>query len=405
MNSKITKALIALAVAGAAASCNTGKNTATADKPLSVLMAQSEMKRVPNTANLDFRTSLRWNYSTGLELFSFIKVAERYGCKDIFNYVYSYADTMIDATGAIFDYDTAEYNIDHVNAGKLLFDLYDETHEERFRKASDLLRAQMRTHPRTSEGGFWHKKVYPHQMWLDGLYMGAPFVAEYGRRNGEDVAADMISQFIIVARHTYDDSTRLYRHGWDESRQMHWADSATGRSRHAWGRANGWYMMAMADILEIVPDTTPGRDSVLCIFRNLAQNLLDYRDSTTGVWYQVLDQPYREGNYLESSCSSMFAYAYLKGARLGFLPAEFDSIGRRVYDDVVSRFIRHNDDGTVSLTDGCAVAGLGGKNMRDGSFEYYIGEAVRDNDPKAIGPFVLASLEMEQRCQGRCNRK
>lgn len=367
------------------------------EKPMSVLMAESEMLRVPNTANLDFRTSLRWNYSTGFELFSFLQVAEKYGNKQIFDYVYSYADTMIDATGAIYDYRPDEYNIDHVNAGKLLFALYDETKESRFKKASDLLRAQMLTHPRTSEGGFWHKKVYPNQMWLDGLYMGAPFIAEYGMRNGEDVADDMANQFLIVGRHTYDENTKLYRHGWDESRSIAWADSVTGRSQHAWGRANGWYMMAMVDILPFLPDSTKGRAEVLQIFQNLAENLLNYRDSSTGVWYQVLDCPYREGNYLESSCSSMFAYAFLKGSRLGYLDAKFDAIGKEVFNDVVKRFIKHNEDGTISLTEGCAVAGLGGKNMRDGSFEYYINEPVRDNDPKAIGPFVLACLEMENR--------
>lgn len=367
----------------------------TKEKPLSVRLAESEMARVPNPVNLDFRTKLSWNYSTGLELYSFLKIYEKYGDQSVYDYVKAYADTMIHADGSIYGYEVAEYNIDHVNAGKLLFHLYDKTKDERYRKAADLLRSQMDTHPRTSEGGYWHKNVYPHQMWLDGLYMGAPFVAEYAQRfNRPSDFEDMVNQFLIVARHTYDPATKLYRHGWDESRQMHWADSITGQSQHAWGRACGWFMMGMVDILEFIPQETKGREALVEIFAGLAESLLEYRDPQSGVWYQVIDSPGREGNYLESSCSSMFAYAFLKGARLGYLPAKFKQEGESAYHAVVKNFIKTHEDGTVSLTDGCAVAGLGGKNMRDGSFGYYIGEPVRDNDPKAIGPFIMAALEM-----------
>ncbi len=365
------------------------------EKRLSVRLAESEMIRVPNAVNLDFRTKLSWNYSTGLELYSFLKIYEEYGVESIYDYVKSYADTMINVDGTIYGYEIEEYNIDHVNAGKLLFHLYDKTQNDRYKKAADLLRSQMDTHPRTSEGGYWHKNIYPHQMWLDGLYMGAPFVAEYAQRfNRPEDFADMMNQFLIVARHTYDDKTKLYRHGWDESHQIHWADSITGQSQHAWGRACGWFMMGMVDILEFIPEQTPGRDSVLTIFADLAENILQYRDAQSGVWYQVLDSPGRTGNYLESSCSSMFAYVFLKGARMGYLPAKFKQEGEAAYRAVVKNFIKNNADGTVSLTDGCAVAGLGGKTMRDGSFEYYISEPVRDNDPKAIGPFIMAALEM-----------
>ncbi len=369
--------------------------TPTKKAPLSVQFAQSEMKRVPNPTNLDFRTKLSWNYSTGLELYSFLKIYEQYGVESIYDYVKAYADTMINADGSIYGYDVDEYNIDHVNAGKLLFHLMDKTGDERYRKAADLLRSQMDTHPRTNEGGYWHKNVYPHQMWLDGLYMGAPFVAEYASRfNRAEDFEDMMNQFIIVGQHTYDPATKLYRHGWDESRQMPWADPETGQSRHAWGRACGWYMMGMVDILEFIPAGTKGRDEVLKIFNDLAENILNYRDTETGVWFQVLDSPGRSGNYLESSCSSMFAYAFLKGAKMGYLPEKFQAEGENAYNAVVKNFIRIDEDGSVNLTDGCAVAGLGGKNMRDGSFEYYISEPVRDNDPKAIGPFIMAALLM-----------
>ena len=365
------------------------------ERPLSLQIAYSEMQRVPRTTALDFRTSARWNYCAGLELYAFQKVAQRYSDSTLANYVYTYVDTMVQADGSIYSYKVDEYNLDNVNSGKLLFDVYDATHEERFRKAADLLSSQLLTHPRTEEGGFWHKKVYPHQMWLDGLYMGAPFYAQYGARFGVDVAEDMVNQFLIVGRHTYDEESHLYRHAWDESRSMFWADSITGRSQHAWGRANGWYMMAMVDVLEFIPTETPGRKDLVERLQNLAEALLSVRDSATGMWFQVLDSPYREGNYVESTCSAMFIYSMLKGSRMGYFDAKFDAIGREAYQQFINRFVKYNEDGTISITDCCAVAGLGGKNMRDGSFDYYIHEPVRNNDPKAIGPFVLASLEIE----------
>ncbi len=370
-------------------------NSSQSPTPLSIQMCLSEMQRTPNSVNLDFRTTPRWNYSTGVELYAMLMVSQRYNNDAIFQYVYSYPDSLISPDGIIFGYRQDEYNIDNVNAGKLLFDIYDITHEERFRIAADSLRAQMLSHPRTSEGGFWHKKTYPHQMWLDGLYMGAPFVAQWASRNNENVAWDMMRQFTIVGSHTYDSSTHLYRHAWDESRSQFWCDSISGQSQHAWGRANGWYMMAMTDILEFIPDSAAGRTEVLSIYQNLAESLLSYRDSVSGMWYQVLDAPYRDGNYLESTCSAMFIYSFLKGARLGYLPEKFHAIGKEAYSQFVSQFIKYNPDGSVSLSSCCAVAGLGGKQRRDGSYSYYLSEPVRDNDPKGIGPFILASLEVE----------
>lgn len=375
---------------------STGCQKASLSSPLSVLMSYSEMHRTPNSVNLDFRPVPKWNYSAGLELYAMLKVAQQYQNDSILNYVYSYPDSLISQDGIISGYKREEYNIDNVNAGKLLFDLYDITHEDRFRIAADSLRAQMYTHPRTSEGGFWHKKTYPYQMWLDGLFMGAPFVAQWGHRNNEDVASDMLRQFTIVGSHTYDPITKLYRHAWDESHTQFWCDNITGQSQHAWGRANGWYMMAMTDILEFIPDTVAERSEVIKIYSDLAETLLSYRDSVSGMWYQVLDSPQRVGNYIESTCSAMFIYSFLKGARLGYLPEKFLEIGRESYRQFVNYFIKHNPDGSISLTDCCAVAGLGGKQQRDGSFSYYLSEPIRDNDPKGIGPFILASLEIER---------
>lgn len=368
------------------------------EKPMSVWMTHSEMARNPSPINLDFRTAPKWDYSSSIELLAMLNAGVEYKDQSVIDYAMQWADTMIAANGDIRGYNPQKYNIDHVCPGKLLLRLHTLTGEERFMTAAGHLMEQMKTHPRTSEGGFWHKQVYPHQMWLDGLYMGAPFIAEYGLKTGADVAEDMVRQFLIVGKHTYDDSTGLYRHAWDESKSMFWADSITGQSKHAWGRANGWFMMAMTDVLEFIPEGTAGRDSLVTMYANLAKKLLEYRDPESGMWYQVLDCPGREGNYIESSCSIMFTYSFLKGSRMGTLPAEFKEIGKESLHKFITAFAKDEQatDGTklLSLTRCCAVAGLGGKDMRDGTFDYYIKEQIRDNDPKTVGPFIMACLEM-----------
>lgn len=366
------------------------------DMPLSLRMTYSEMLRTPHAVNLDFRPEPRWNYSAGLELCAMWQAAQRYDCQQVRDYVYSYADSLVNADGTIKGYRGDEYNLDNVNAGKLLFALYDSTREERFRLASDTLRRQLASHPRTAEGGFWHKQVYEHQMWLDGLYMGAPYLLEHAQRNGEDASQDVLRQFQVVGSHTFDPQTQLYRHAWDESRTQFWADSLSGQSAHAWGRANGWYMMAMVDVLAMLPDTVERRTALLTRFRNLTDALQQYRDTATGMWFQVLDAPGREGNYVESSASAMFVYAMLKGSRLGLLDARYAEIARRAYRQFCQCFVRTNEDGSISVTNCCAVAGLGGKARRSGTYDYYLSEPVRDNDPKSVGPFVMASLEMER---------
>lgn len=390
MKAKFYLAALSSAFMAIASSCVGSQGES---RPISVLLAHSEMSRVPDPVNLDFQAAPKWDYSASTELLGMSRVAEMYDDQALNAYVRQWADTMVFENGDIVGYSPEKYNIDHICPGKLLLRLYNQTEDKKYLTAAGHLMRQYESQPRTSEGGLWHKKVYPHQMWLDGLYMGAPFIAEYGQLTNEDVAADVASQFIIVGRHTYDDSTHLYRHAWDESRQMFWADSVTGRSRHAWGRANGWYMMGMVDALEFIPEGTVGRDSVLNILGNLVKSIQDYRDPKTGMWFQVLDEPKRDGNYIESTCSAMFIYSMLKAARLGYIAPEYHDIAEEAFAQYVHTFVKEKD-GLLSITNCCAVAGLGGKDMRDGSFEYYIKEPVRDNDPKAIGPFLLACCEL-----------
>lgn len=357
-------------------------------------MADSEMKRYPASWMIDFSTRLKWDYCNGLELQAIYKVWEKTNDKKYFDYVKSYTDTIIDVNGDITGYKVDDYNIDKLNSGKMLFALYEQTKEEKLHKTIDLLRTQMKTHPRTNEGGFWHKKIYPNQMWLDGIYMASPFLAEYAQKFNEPALYDEVAfQVITMGKRSYDPKTGLYYHGWDESRQQRWADPQTGLSPNFWSRSMGWYMMAMVDVLEFLPANHPKRPEIIKILTDLSVSLDNYRDPKTGMWYQVTDKINEKGNYLESSGSAMFIYAWVKGGQNGYLPKSFLKKGKTAYAQFVKRFIKNNTDGTISLTDVCSVAGLGGSpKYRDGSFAYYISEKVRDNDPKAVAPFIMVSV-------------
>ena len=367
---------------------------------LSMEVVESEIARNPEASYIDgLEGRLKWNYTTGLELKAMLDVYEAYGDEEILSYVDRWYDAIIDEDGVPFNYKKSNFSTDHVCPGRTLFRLYDITGKEKYRRTMDLLFDQLRDQPRTAEGGFWHKQVYPGQMWLDGLYMAQPFYAEYTARYVPDSLKarcfeDIAGQFCLVAEHTFDPSTRLYRHAWDSTHEMFWADSLTGQSDHAWGRALGWYAMALVDVLPVLPKDTPGRDRMLGILKGLASTLPEYADPVTGMWYQVLDCPGREGNYVEATCSAMFTYALLKGTRLGYL--DCGSFARKSYDALLRTFVTKDQDGLVSLERCCEVAGLGGKDNRRGDYEYYIGEKIRSNDPKGIGPLVWAALERER---------
>ena len=357
-------------------------------------MAESEMKHFPEPWTVDYNTTPVWNYTQGLVAHAMVKVWKVNGNEAFYNYARTYADKFIKEDGAISQYDLQDYNIDAVNSGKFLFDLYEKTKDERYLKAIQHLRDQLKTHPRTSEGGFWHKKRYPHQMWLDGLYMGAPFYAQYAAYFKEPaIFDDVVKQFVLVHKYTYNPKTGLNYHGWDESREQKWADPKTGCSPNYWGRAEGWYAMALVDVLDYLPQDHAGRATILGILNQVAAGIKKYQDPKTGLWFQVLDQGGKEGNYLEATASSMFTYALLKAARKGYIGNDYKEIAAKAYSGLLENLIKTNNDGTISLTKCCSVAGLGGNPYRDGSYAYYIKEPVRDNDPKGVGPFIMASLE------------
>ncbi len=396
------------------------------DRHYSEWMVRSEMKRTPHSYLLDFSTKPKWSYVMGIELEAMLDTYLRYGGKDILDYCREYVDTMINEKGHIRGYDLQEYNLDHVRTGHFLVRMQIVNPELRLMPALGTLMQQLDHQPRTAvDSVFWHKAIYAYQVWLDGIFMGLPFrvlarplfSTSSSFSPSSAVYDDAVNQITTTYQRTLDPVTGLNRHAYDENRNMFWADPVTGLSQHCWGRAQGWFTMALVELLDALPEAYSRRSEVIDLLRRDLDAVIRWQDSRTGLWYQVMDSPDREGNYLESSCSSMFAYALLKASNRGWLGDKYRQAGLKAYDAIVREFIRVNADQTISLTSGCAVAGLGPgfsqevetalkqlnpraqlkeNRRRDGSYAYYLSEPVRDNDPKAVGPFIWASLEKEE---------
>ena len=359
-------------------------------------MALTLMQRHPESWQIDDAKAPKWDYVHGLVLYSFEELYKKSPDPRYAAYVQGYLDTLIENDGTIKTYEISKHNIDMVVAGRLLFNAYNKTKEEKYLKAMQLLRQQLTEQPRTQSGGFWHKRIYPNQMWLDGLYMGEPFYAQYTVtfENGKNLD-DVAHQFEQIQLHATDPKTGLLYHGWDESKQMPWADKETGNSPNFWSRALGWYVMALVDALDYFPKDHPKQKELVGYLNNVSESLAKYQDKS-GLWYQVTDKMGKEGNYLEASGSSMFAYAFAKGANKGYLPSKFKELANKAFDGLTTQLIKVDADGGITLTQACQVAGLGGKPYRDGSYEYYVNERKKDNDPKATGPFILAALELSR---------
>lgn len=365
-------------------------------------MMLSEIERFPKASLLDFRDKPKWSYTNGLVLSAAIRVYEGTSNQKIYDYIYEYADEMIDSVGTIKTYKLSNQNLDMIKSGDVLLYLYSKTKEERFLKAMKTLNSQMESQPKTSDGGYWHKKVYPYQMWLDGLYMAEPFHTKYtldfieDESKSQKVFDDVILQFDLIQKHSRDEKSGLLFHGWDESKEQRWANKETGNSQHFWSRGMGWYGMAMVDVLDFLPEIHPGRERIITYLNQYAEAITAVQDDETGLWWQVLDQGNREGNYLEATGTAMFVYTFAKGVRKGYLDKKYLAVAEKGYQGLLDNLISVEENGVVNLNKCCGVAGLGGNPYRDGSFEYYVNEIIRSNDPKGTGPFIMASLELNQ---------
>ncbi len=374
-----------------------------------------------------------WNYQWGLVLKGFEQVWRATGDEKYFAYIQSNIDRFVQADGTIRGYRLEEYNVDRLNTGKVLFPLYEKTGDPKYKRALDLLRRQLDTHPRTKSGGFWHKQIYPYQMWLDGIYMADAFYAQYestfviasgakqSPRSELGIASshtpllatlaphasagvtpvavrafdDIAHQIILIEQQTRDEKTGLLYHAWDESKQQPWANPLTGCSPHFWGRAVGWYGMAIVDVLDDMPRDHPQRDALIAILNRMCDAVARVQDAATGVWYQVLDQGSRAGNYLEASGSCMLVYAMLKGVRNNYLPSAYRALAQRAYDGIIKQFVEVDSTGQTHLKNICRSAGLGGTPYRDGTYEYYIHEPIVTDNHHGVGAFILASVENE----------
>ena len=337
-----------------------------------------------------------WNYIDGCMMTALLAMTDITGDDRYAAFAEQVIDTFVTEDGGILTYKPDNHSLDDINEGRVLFRLYERTGKEKYRKAACFLKGQLDVQPRTEEGSFWHKQIYPDQVWLDGIYMAQPFAALYQKYFGDQDYSDILRQLETVRAHMRDPETGLYYHGYDASRSIFWADPQTGCSRNFWLRSIGWFSVALADLAEILPEGEASM-RVREIFSDLMQHVSAYADPDTGMYWQVVDQGGREGNYLESSGSAMLAYAMLKGARLGVLSKEYAVKGQKTFNGIVDRYLSF-EGGKMELGGICLVAGLGPGNnrRRDGSYEYYISEPVVKNDAKGVAPFVLCYTEIKR---------
>ncbi|MBR4333901.1 MAG: glycoside hydrolase family 88 protein [Clostridia bacterium] len=365
------------------------------DRYVVSLIEQSSPERtVWNVEKLRDGIPANWNYVDGCMMNALLSMARITGESRYFRFVDSFIDSFVLEDGSIRGYKPDAHTLDDINEGRVLFELYEKTGKEKYKKAADFLKQRLLEQPRTWEGNFWHKQIYPNQVWLDGVYMAQPFAALYEKYFGSGDYADIVRQVEIVRARMRDEKTGLYYHGYDASKTAFWCDRETGLSRCFWLRAIGWFSVALADLTEILPNGSE-RDKIADVFARLMADIAPFAAPDTGMYYQVVDQAGREGNYQESSGSSMIAYAMLKGARLGVLDKKFAALGKKTFDGIVDTCLEFAD-GQLCLSNICLVAGLGPENnrRRDGTYAYYISEPVVKNDAKGVAPFLMCYTEI-----------
>lgn len=338
-----------------------------------------------------------WNYIDGCMITSLLIASEITGEKKYSDFAEKFVDYYVFEDGSIRGYDIEKYNLDDVNEGRVLFDLYKMTGKEKYKKAIFLQKKQLENQPRTETGNFWHKLIYPNQIWLDGLYMAQVFYVRFQKEFGGGDYSDTVSQFKNVRRLMFDENKKLYYHGMDCSKSVFWADKQTGCSKNFWLRAMGWFCVSLIDCIDYM-ENAPAAEDLKAVFREAIDGIAQYRDSETGMFWQVIDQGGREGNYLETSGSSMIAYAMMKGARLGVLDEKYSKLGHETFDGICDKYLSTSEEGDLNLGGICLVAGLGPADnlRRDGTYEYYISEPVVQNDAKGVAPFVLCYTEVKR---------
>jgi unsaturated rhamnogalacturonyl hydrolase len=368
---------------------------AAAKFPIAEKLAATAMNRIWTDDGNPAGIPRKWTYDQGVIHRGLEALWSATGDAAYFDHIKTGMDFWLEADGRIKGYRVDEFNIDHITPGRGMIFLYKATKDEKYKKAAESLRAQLKDHPRTKEGGFWHKKIYPFQMWLDGLYMGQPFYAEYSMVWNEDNWNDIADQFVWMEKHARDPRTGLLYHGWDESREQKWANKETGRSPHFWGRAMGWYAMALVDVLEYFPRNNSRRAEFVAILNRLSAAIAKYQDKD-GLWWDILDLPNKEKNYHESSSAAMFVYALAKGVRQGDISKNYLKNAKKGWAGIKKEFLKPLPDGGLDWAGTVSVSGLGGNPYRDGSYEYYMSEKVVVNDPKGLGAAIQAAVEMER---------
>jgi unsaturated rhamnogalacturonyl hydrolase len=359
-------------------------------------MALSIMKKYPEVWQIEKNEKPKWDYKPSFVLLSFERLYKKTKKSNYRDYIKDYVDSFVDSSGVISHYDLQEFNIDYINPGKLVFDLYDSTQDIRYLKVVKTLKNQLEVQPRTESGGFWHKKIYPNQMWLDGLYMETPFYTRYtvqfeAGKNLEDIA----KQFEVVQKHLFDKESELPYHAWDESKLIGWANKMTGTSPTIWSRGIGWYAMALVDVLDYYPKNNSKQKEIVGYLNKLVKQLAKYQ-APSGLWYQVTDKGNKEGNYLESSSSAMFAYVMAKGVNNGYLPSKYKKRANKAFDEITKSRVKVDVDGEVHLTQCCSNFGLGGIPFRSGTYDFYTKADRKDDVAAGAGAFIMAALELDK---------
>ncbi|HRH42813.1 MAG TPA: glycoside hydrolase family 88 protein [Pyrinomonadaceae bacterium] len=373
------------------------------NKPLSQRLTNTLMNRIwLEDDGTPVGIPRSWTYEQGVQLKAVEQMWYATGDPKYYAFIKRGMDYWFDKDGKM-KYDADEFNIDHVTPGRAIMTLFRVSGEEKYKTALDQIRGQLKNHPRTKEGGFWHKKIYPWQMWLDGLYMGQPFYAEYSMLMGEDNWNDIANQFVWMEKHARDPKTGLLYHGWDESKEQKWANKTTGLSPHVWGRAMGWYAIGLVDVLDYFPKNHPRRAELIAILNREAEAIAKYQDKA-GLWWDIIDLAGKEKNYHESSCSAMFVYSLAKGVRMGYLPEKYLKTVNNGWAGIKKEFIKELPDGNLDWEGTVSVSGLGGNPYRDGSYDYYMSEKLRTNDAKGLGPAVMAAVEIENLEKGQIGK-